>query len=469
MQFIHPSLTWGFLLVLIPLVIHLINLVRRRRVQWAAMDFLLQSYRKHRTWIWLQQLLLLLLRMAAVALLVAMLAQWVTRREWFAVFGGTATHHFVLVDESYSMSERSSGTTAFDTAERVFGNIVTQAMRQDTRQKLTVLRYSKAAGGSRSTSGGIADASGEIIDGTFDARLAEIRRRLEVTELAHDGTAALQIVKQLLADAENENNILYLLSDFREKDWSNPAESRQLLKEVSEAGCELHLIDCAARPQSNLTIAEVLPTEDTRAAGVPLFVDIRIQNNGNQTERKVPVQLRTYSFDPLVVAASRPGEEVARRDEPPAVLVDEILPGQAVVVRSQVFFSVAGPQVVEAYLPDDAVTIDSRRWCVVNLPESEPVLIVDGSIDERHSYYVASAFAPGQRAATGVRPEIKRPSFLRDVSVDVLGEFRAIYLLDVSRLDGRGLQNVAEYVRGGGGLGVFLGDNVDVTFYRDLF
>ena len=54
MTFVHQALTWGFLLALVPLLIHLINLMRRRRVQWAAMEFLLRSYKKHRRWIWLK-------------------------------------------------------------------------------------------------------------------------------------------------------------------------------------------------------------------------------------------------------------------------------------------------------------------------------------------------------------------------------------------------------------------------------
>ena len=81
-------------------------------VQWAAMEFLLASYKKHRTWIWLKQLLLLLARMAAVILVVAMLAQPKTRDQWLAIFGGRVTHHFVVVDDSYSMSDRVAGASA---------------------------------------------------------------------------------------------------------------------------------------------------------------------------------------------------------------------------------------------------------------------------------------------------------------------------------------------------------------------
>src|SRR6478672_2920773 len=99
MQFVYQALTWGFLLALIPLLIHLINMMRHQRMKWAAMEFLLQSYKKHRKWIWLKQLLLLLLRMLAITMVVAMLAQWKTRDQWLDMFSGKSTHHFVVLDD----------------------------------------------------------------------------------------------------------------------------------------------------------------------------------------------------------------------------------------------------------------------------------------------------------------------------------------------------------------------------------
>ena len=81
MNFLFQPLTWGFFLVLVPLLIHLINLMRHQRVEWAAMEFLLASYKKHRKWVWLKQFLLLLARMLAVAAVVAMLAHLITDLE----------------------------------------------------------------------------------------------------------------------------------------------------------------------------------------------------------------------------------------------------------------------------------------------------------------------------------------------------------------------------------------------------
>src|SRR5215468_11124863 len=112
MQFVHQALTWGFLLALVPLLIHLINMMRHRRVEWAAMEFLLTSQKRNRTWVMLKQLLLLLLRIAAIAAAVAMVAQPIFQNKLGALFGGTKLHHIVLLDDSFSMSDQWADTSA---------------------------------------------------------------------------------------------------------------------------------------------------------------------------------------------------------------------------------------------------------------------------------------------------------------------------------------------------------------------
>ena len=54
--FLYSPLLWGLLIVGAPVLIHLINLLRHRRVDWAAMEFLLASQKKNRTWVILKQL-----------------------------------------------------------------------------------------------------------------------------------------------------------------------------------------------------------------------------------------------------------------------------------------------------------------------------------------------------------------------------------------------------------------------------
>src|SRR3954463_2270013 len=146
MSFLFPTLlTIGLPLIAVPILIHLINLRRQQRIKWAAMQFLLESQRRHRRWIMLKQLLLLLMRMGVIAVLVLMLSHLVLRNEWLSLLGRGTTHHLVLLDDSYSMSDRWGDTSALNEGKRAVQAIVDQAAQQSDTQLITLLRFSEAA------------------------------------------------------------------------------------------------------------------------------------------------------------------------------------------------------------------------------------------------------------------------------------------------------------------------------------
>jgi hypothetical protein len=471
-MFTYQALTWGFLIALVPLVIHLINMMRHRRVRWAAMEFLLKSYKKHRKWVWLKQLLLLLLRMLVIGMIVAMLAQWDPQSTFLRRFGGTVTHHYVLVDDSYSMSDTVGEKSAFETANQVITRIGRQA-RQQGQQRFTLLRFSRAVEASGSASDAllgqldsIADLNAEFVGTDFDKLLEEKQAGFEVTDFAVDPLPALQLLQQLISRGDKESRVVYVISDFRQADWETPSQLRESLQQIENNSDEIHLVRCASQPHANLAITHLAPADDTRAAGVPLFVNVRIHNFGPEIVNKVQVTLRTvfHQDEQLeqIEAESLEGQE----DQLPTLLIDRIAPGETVSEKFQVYFPEAGQHVVHASLPGDAVAADNDRWSVIDFPEGDPVLIIDGSAGQLHQYFLASSFQPSQRANTGIRPEIQPVQFLRDTPPENLERFSAIYLLDVGRLDTSARENIESFVRAGGGLGIFLGDQVDVAHYN---
>jgi len=472
-QFVHQALTWGFLLVLVPLLIHLINMMRHRRVKWAAMEFLLQAYKKHRKWIWLKQLILLLMRMAAFALIVAMLARWVTRGQWLDIFGGKPTHHYVVLDDSYSMSDRYGGTSAYETGLAAVQRIGAQAASQDTAQKFTLIRFSRAArasanGGGETDYNQIADFNAEVVSPDFDVTLEEKRNTFYVTELSVGPQPALAALAQLVKQSGEENRRVYVVSDFRMGQWENPAEIRETLRQIERSPAEIQLVGCVKSTRQNIGIIDIRPANETQAAGVPLFVNVMVKNFSREVARNVQLKVRTKFYDPEAQQTVAPENLTARVDELPTILIEEIEAGQTVTRRSQAYFPEPGRHVIEASLPeDDPVGADNFRWCVVDFPEDEPVLIVDGSTEQHHAYFLESVFSPGGRANTGIRPEINTAAFLRDTTPEVLAGYRAIYLLDVPRLDDRAIQNLEAYVEAGGGLCFFVGPNVNLSFYTN--
>ena len=67
MTFLAPALLFALPLALLPVIIHLIHLYRRRQVKWAAMMFLQMAQRMNKGLSRLRQILILAFRVLAVA------------------------------------------------------------------------------------------------------------------------------------------------------------------------------------------------------------------------------------------------------------------------------------------------------------------------------------------------------------------------------------------------------------------
>jgi len=117
MTFLNPTLVYLLPIALLPVIIHLLNRLRYRRISWAAMEFLLASKRETVKRSRLKNLLLLAARVLALAFLVIALARPVATSGVFtSVFLGGGGTRLVIVDNSLSMSIVRSGRTNLERA-----------------------------------------------------------------------------------------------------------------------------------------------------------------------------------------------------------------------------------------------------------------------------------------------------------------------------------------------------------------
>ncbi len=140
-MFLNPwAMAAGTLLISSPIIIHLINRMRYRRIRWAAMEFLLKSQKKNRRRVIIEQIILLLLRIVLVLLAGFLLARFIG-----AMTGSQqSTRHVVLLNDTPSMADthREDGKemTAFAQAKRVVTDIANFASEATTPQSLTLIR-----------------------------------------------------------------------------------------------------------------------------------------------------------------------------------------------------------------------------------------------------------------------------------------------------------------------------------------
>ena len=109
MTFLQPLILWGLPLVLLPVIIHLINRMRHRPRQWAAMQFLLAATRSSTSHAKLRNLLIMLMRILAVLALLIFLARPLVGGWMGWALAAAPDVILLLVDRSASMELRVTG------------------------------------------------------------------------------------------------------------------------------------------------------------------------------------------------------------------------------------------------------------------------------------------------------------------------------------------------------------------------
>src|SRR3954467_4836786 len=111
--FLNPwAMVAGGALISAPILIHLINRMRFKRIRWAAMEFLLKSQKRNRRRLIIEQLILLMLRCLLVALTGVLLGRF-TGFSPLGFLQPQNTTHVVVLDDSLSQNDlfRDAGRT----------------------------------------------------------------------------------------------------------------------------------------------------------------------------------------------------------------------------------------------------------------------------------------------------------------------------------------------------------------------
>ena len=425
-------------------------------------------------WIRLRQLLLLLSRLAAAALLIAMLCGWTGGGQLLSVLGGQTTHHVFVLDDSYSMGDQSGSTgsgpsTAYKRSLLALEKLTRRLASDDGNHQLTVMRASRAAlsiGGGNDSGDAVADLSAQTV--TSDAQLVSRVMATEASAVRTDLVPALELSTKLMNSNPADTKYFYVASDFRQRDWGSAERLSDAMKGLVGDNVEVRMIDCATSPASNLAITDLSPVQDVWVAGVPVEIAVTVRNFGQASVRNVSLASRVILYPDELQTVDPTLQFSGKTESLPAIVIESLAPGAELTKKFQVFIAEAGTHAVEVSLPDDALKIDNVRSCTLPLSATEKVLLIDGDTDGRGTYHIASALNPGSQVRLGAIPEIKPLSFLRSATVDTLLQYRAVYLSNIPEVTDNVANALSQYVTRGGGLAWFLGDGVRRDSYNSV-
>ena len=439
-HFFNPAfVTVGMCLVASPIIIHLINRMRYRRVRFAAMEFLLQSQQRNQRRLLIEQLLLLLLRILIVIGIVLLISRLILDPAQMSVFRGAQSHHVVLIDDSLSMRDRWAETNGFAQAVKVVNQLVTGGAQLPNTQKLTLIRLSEPEQPffvERNVNEDFVTELASKLDG----------QTFKCTHQALDLATGLLGAKKLLAGEKGTIQHLHVISDFREHDWQDQKAIASAVEELSTSGVSVNLVRAVPETHANLGITDLSGDIQVASVDVPLRMRVAVKNFSDQ----VAADVRVSIFDNA--------EKL-----PTTVMFEKIDPRTEVTHEFEVRFSTPTTHRLRVSLEPDSLPEDNTRSLAVDVVKSVPVLIVDGDPASEDASYLADAIAADPKA-TGYSATVENVESLRRRPLD---GFACIYLLNVAELPADSVDAVERFVAAGGGLGWFVGDAIKPTFYNE--
>ncbi len=412
MTFLNPLVLFGLVAAAIPLIIHLFNFRRPRRVDFSSLVFLRELQKTTMQRVRIKQWLLLILRTLAIAALVLAFARPTLEGPWAGALGGEArTATVVVLDNSASMHARDDGGVWFDQAAAMVAELSDLLKTGDQMAILTTT-------------------------GAVEREARWLKTRMSVREAvadevlsfeAADLSTALTRAGEIAEAAPLVNREIFVFSDF---------QSTNVAEIVSEGtpvgGLPVRLVPIGTSSPSNGAVESVSIVSRIIDVNQPLRLQATIAafGNGGATSNIVSVFLE--------------GERLAQSTV-------DLQDGSRATVDLTVTPKSTGWLSGEVRIEDDDFALDDRRFFTLHVPARRRVLLVAApSFDASHMRLaLGSRLSPGRVQFDLETIPANRLSSVRLTDIDV------VIIAGAGSFSSGEIASLREFVLGGGGLLVF--------------
>lgn len=416
----------------IPVLIHLLNRRRYRRVPWAAMRFLKISVDQNQRRMRLEDWILLLLRCAVVALLASLLARPVL--EGVSGVPGSKVAAAIIVDNSASMGSQEGGVTRLALAREAAHEILSGLPQGSPVVVGDVFRAHEAS------------ADHEFARARIDA-ITQTERHADLILATKEAIGALD--GQAVVDRE-----LYVITDGHAEEWGSLAALGGRFSDIT-AGVRVQLITVGSSLNANLGISRLTPAAALPAVDQPFRIDVDVTNFGEAPVIRVPVK--------VLVDGQASGNPW---------IIEELGPGRSETATLYTALPGPGYHRVTVALEGDKAPFDDRQTVVMRARDEVNVLLVDGEpgAEDRDSetFFLREALAPvppAERSSYPVKPRVVSGS---NLEAEALDRYEAVVLANVADVSLAFADRLARFVEKGGGLVVFPGGNFRPESYNAL-
>ena len=258
MAFLNPLFLFGLLATGIPLVIHLWNRRRVVTIDFSSLIFITAAHRENARRFQLRQLLILLLRMAIIALIALALARPFLTLGLPVASVRAKTDVIIVLDNSYSMAYQDINGIRLDKAKTLATDIIDTLRHGDRAALILMSDIPKPV--FRQLTPDIESVTAAINDTETSYRTTNVQPSLE---LAHE----------ILTESEQLNKEIYLISDFAQNGWAN------WNRLPNRSGARISLIPVAEGEAHNTSIKEIRPSNQLIGVDLPFKLNVTTVNH----------------------------------------------------------------------------------------------------------------------------------------------------------------------------------------------
>ncbi len=426
----------GALGIAVPIIIHLLYRKHRRQTDWAAMELLRRALVTRSGQVKIEDLIILLLRCLALALLALALLR--VTLDSNSVLADEKIGMVVAIDASYSMNhgEFSRFDSAIDKAREIFG----QTAKEGDPVSL-VLMSSRPEVLLRSARYDPATVT-EILDGLDSAGPNSLNLETNI-----------ELLDELVKELKTPGKECFLITDSQEMDWAElPQRTRNTLEQLQEEkNVNIFIVPASNEGEDNLAIESLNYTWGSlRKSGEARFTAL-VRNTGRSSEEGATLE---FSVD---------GNLTKR------VAVGSLAAGESRPLEFTTQFDKAGDVTLQAELSKDDLADDNVRHAVARIRPGIRVLFLEGDIENTAgnrggSYYAKAALRPQDSdSEEGVVVNEIDPA---DFGLEKLNAFDVVIMNNVLSVSSDTAKRLKRFVNEGGGLIVFAGDRVEASEYN---
>lgn len=346
MTFLNPAVLFGLLAASIPIIIHLLNLRKLKKIDFSTLQFLKELQKNKIRKIKIKQWLLLALR---VLIILAIVTAFARPTIVGVSIGGTTsaakTTAVFILDDTFSMSVVDQNGSYFNQAKEAIKNILTQFEEGDEF--------------------GLVLVSHQPDEIEMTSNLNKFVQEVDATNISYaSGKLNNSIIKaaELIGEAKNFNKEIYVLTDFQKGRLANEDEIIDLKEQLGEQ-VRLYTFNYSGKEVFNFGIDDLKLNTQIFEKDKPVKFEATLKNYSERTK------------DNLVVSLFINGERLAQQSI-------NLNSGESKIANLEASARNFGYNDAIIEIEEDDIIQDNKRYTSFFISEKIPVLILADDVND---------------------------------------------------------------------------------------